>query len=1032
MAALQKQALDVKLLGLDEKANPREAVPGTLTSLENCVIYKDGRIQKRPGIAALPMADYYGPTITNARELASHKGELILNDGNRWYQRHPVTGAWLRRGFSAYERLDIAPLCATTAQCNGTDSRLEVDTAAIGRYGLVVTCGESLDQAGWRVLDRDTGAILINQQSLTAQDICACSDGAAEESFVIFGGPQGSMTTTCAISAYVLTAADGFRSISASGPVVTDAYWSLDENVYFGGESGRGCVSYDVVRVAANTWLLAYHQYQTGAGDHSRIAIRKIVRTSGATFTVSDAVEVEVSATQTACAFSWAYQSGEYAHLAWESNGQIRSVRVTIADFAVSFPPLAFGFNGWTMCRGIAGYIVGAQPYFVLDLASIVEGKISRFMYLWQVGAGQSMLLRDAGLLTKAFAVENQLSNEFGVGVFVPSTWQSSAFLLRVRVDGHDALGTTVGGHMAAGNFAGKATVLRLASGNGGAFFPVSFQANTDRLGGIGTVNVGVASIRNPLAVSSAPTPSAYATQGQPVEVGGVSILPGAALKQYDGETVCEAAFYVAPDWVRPTESDVASNIENGTRQYTAVARWTDAQGRMHRSAPCPPASVTVIGQHDINVLHPFLHLTERCGPGLSQFNYNPQTPDAVIEIYRTTASGSTFYLVGTVKNTVNAEARTFADSSPDTAILGNEQLYTTGGAVQNWPVTGCNVVAVHQGRVFTLASDGAVKFTGYMQDGEALFFAEEYALDTQHVPGAITALLSMDDKLVICTDATCASLTGLGPESTGTPSYDAPMVVASTLGPLGPRACVRVPDGVVMPTRHGIFMLDRGLGFQYIGPSVETSGAFLVPGYAGACHPARNQVRLFGSGSSRAALVYDWTLQGPPNRPGQWMKWPYAVDVVATATCAGSLYYLGHNGVVYLADSGTSDAGTAYQQSLQFSVLSPTGVGGWSRIYKMRLAVDLAASCSLNACLNPEEGSLTAETYTLAAGPSGKRHVDLKPRRGKLSSVTCWLGEATASQTAGFTLDSVALLVGNKGGLGRLSTTSRMTRSTP
>lgn len=95
-----------------------------------------------------------------------------------------------------------------------------------------------------------------------------------------------------------------------------------------------------------------------------------------------------------------------------------------------------------------------------------------------------------------------------------------------------------------------------------------------------------------------------------------------------------------------------------------------------------------------------------------------------------------------------------------------------------------------------------------------------------------------------------------------------------------------------------------------------------------------------------------------------------------------------------------------------------------------MRAAVDLAAGCVLKAYLNPEEGNLSAaETWTYTAA-TAKQHVDLKPRRGKVSSLTCWIGENAASTNAGFVLDALTLLVGNKGGLGRLPAASRMTRS--
>jgi hypothetical protein len=96
-----------------------------------------------------------------------------------------------------------------------------------------------------------------------------------------------------------------------------------------------------------------------------------------------------------------------------------------------------------------------------------------------------------------------------------------------------------------------------------------------------------------------------------------------------------------------------------------------------------------------------------------------------------------------------------------------------------------------------------------------------------------------------------------------------------------------------------------------------------------------------------------------------------------------------------------------------------------------MRFALNLATGCVFKAYLDPEEGNLSAaETYTLTAASPGVQHPDLKPRRGKVSSVTCWLGESAASTNAGFVLDSITLQVGNKGGLGRSPVARRITRS--
>lgn len=62
---------------------------------------------------------------------------------------------------------------------------------------------------------------------------------------------------------------------------------------------------------------------------------------------------------------------------------------------------------------------------------------------------------------------------------------------------------------------------------------------------------------------------------------------------------------------------------------------------------------------------------------------YNWDTSTIKVEIYRTTNTGQVFYLVGNVTNGTT----TFNDSVSDATLQTHEQLYTTGGIVENDPV---------------------------------------------------------------------------------------------------------------------------------------------------------------------------------------------------------------------------------------------------------------------------------------------------------------------------------------------------------
>jgi hypothetical protein len=250
-------------------------------------------------------------------------------------------------------------------------------------------------------------------------------------------------------------------------------------------------------------------------------------------------------------------------------------------------------------------------------------------------------------------------------------------------------------------------------------------------------------------------------------------------------------------------------------------------------------------------------------------------------------------------------------------------------------------------------------------------------------------------------------------------------MVVFSGIGPISQRSCARTPSGIVMVTAHGAHLFDRGLNLNYIGANVEDDVPAALTWYAAAFHPVKNQVRLFGSSMS---VVYDWSVSPPPGRAAQFFKWSYTVPVVAAVVASGLLYYLGTDGTVYQADVGYSDNGTAFQEWIQLSVLSPTGQNAWGRVYAVRFTGTIASGSTLQLLLTPEDGNMSVTDTMTIAGPL--TNVIAKPRYGKGSAMTMKLSENVATATAGITLDAIGLSVGTKGGLGRMPAGSRMVRA--
>ena len=1177
MAVLQKNVLDVRLLGLDEKANRRTSIAGTIVDGGNWTMNKDGTVEKRPGLSALAMLDTSGSSVTGGRELASLNDELVLSNGRKLYSREPSTAKWIAKGITALERLDINSVLSTEYVCNGVDSRLSMDTAQIGRYLLTVASGKDdagTSKAGWMLTDSTTGEIFVIWSSTNgfADGWSVGTDGhTASPSFVAFLWLNG------VIEAWVWSPSNGFRTVaSASVLLNTGNATAVDPNQYTITKP-LAPTPFAVQLIGDGVWLLAQ---QTADGW---LNVYRVTLTDGV-FAVSAPVNVATVGSDNAISVAWAYNPGSAtAHIAtcerigqflWLYYAQITcSTGALVATITFVEPG---SWAGTHTCRGMTGFCLGASPFFFFDV-EYVKVPSQRDVWMWTPGATDvTCVLKDSGLVSHAFQHPLHDTDEIDLTVCNQSTWQPSAFVIRLHVSGAGWTSFSIGAFLHNGDFAGRPMVQRLPHFAYGAALALGVYNNPISLGGPGQVLIKMATLTNGKDAAV----DGFTSSAPPCQFADTLLLPGAVLKAYDGGHVTEAAFLLGPEYVIASESTKGKKftaqtsstvlttgnppanaqtytqsglqvifetaaadtpsapwpagtvtldfwakivnpssgatyqldrgadleylklfstpgsfayqastlgfvsltsawqhfvydvpvkvlnvptgdvleiafqaqssltgdtamlaiavggsmaptfttpwpvIEKGTRQYCALIKWVDARGRIQRSQICPAVSSTNVDGLANSVTVSMVNITERD----PITNWDPLISSAEIEIYRTAVNATIFYRVYQVKNVVNGDDALFLDYSPDTEITANEELYTTGSSVGNWPPIGCNLVASHQGRVFVATASGEVFFSAYAQGGEGIAFASEFQIETEHIGRKLTALLSLDTTLVVATATSYATVTGIGPESNGVPSYDTPPLFGTGIGPLSQRSCARIPEGIVMPTAHGVQLLDRGLSLENIGQQVVDSMPGGISWYSATYHPGKHQARIFGNVNT---LVYDWSLSAPSGRQAQFMKWQYAVDIYAIAIASGALYALGSDGVVYASDVGYSDGANPYSEWINLSVVSPNGPNAWGRIFAMRLSCNLAASQALKVGFNPEEGNLGSADYTtITAGAGGLQHVVAKPMRGRCSSMSIYIGENASSSTSGFVLNAIGLLVGNLGGLGRLPASNKMTRS--
>jgi len=397
--------------------------------------------------------------------------------------------------------------------------------------------------------------------------------------------------------------------------------------------------------------------------------------------------------------------------------------------------------------------------------------------------------------------------------------------------------------------------------------------------------------------------------------------VAGGTLRNYDGATVTEDGFFVYPEGLAAgTNASSGGFMSNGTFQYVAVYSWFDNRGQLHRSATSLPLSVTTSAggttQTQI-VAVPTLRLTQK--------------ESVFIELYRTEASGSIFYAVTSLTspnfNDKTANSINITDTLSDATLITKEQLYTTGGVLDNDPAPNASIVVNWKNRLVLagLEDEQQLSYSKEYSPGSPAQFSDFFRITVSNQGGPITALGILDDKLIIFKKSLIFALAGSGPNALGEQNdYGVPEIVSSDAGCADPSSVVITPVGLMFKSSKGIYLLDRGLSVQYIGAPVEKYNALQIT--AATLYSSNNQVRFLTS--ENLALVYDTYFQ----------KWSvFDNHGGKDAEILGDKYvYLRNDNLVFEQDGSFLDNGQPISLQVDTGWLSFAGVQGFQRVYKM------------------------------------------------------------------------------------------------
>ena len=596
---------------------------------------------------------------------------------------------------------------------------------------------------------------------------------------------------------------------------------------------------------------------------------------------------------------------GDDSNNAWIALWDGTDTKYAIYDYFLNVVHVLATIETVAAVKNITGVVIGTTATIFYDITSgsVFNYKIRKTtVTIAGTVAAPAVFILSLSLGTKAFKYN---SVAYVVGSYA-STYQPTYFVLNDSAQVAAKISPLTGGGIPA-----KVVIPQVNLISAGVYQITYLQKNTT------TAVEGVITSQSGVMQASIDFTSLGLVSS---ELANNLHIGGGFLAMYDSASLVEHGFHLFPE--TPALAQAASgSIANGVYLYTVVYEWVDNFGNIHRSAPSVPATITTTGSNGtVNVTIPTLRVTSKTNVALT--------------VYRTEASGTIFYRVSSLTsptfNSTSADTVVFADTSADASIIGNNQLYTTGGEVENISAPSSEIFVNFKNRVILVPAENKSQwwYSKQVVPGFPVEFSDLFVNNMDQYGGDIRAVGVMDDKIVFFKENTKFYVYGSGPAPSGAnDDFSNPERITSDTGCLNQRSIVSTPLGLMYQSPKGIYLLGRNMVDTYIGSPVEevTQAADAT---SAVLMPAVNQVRF--TMDNGQTIVYDYFVN-------QW-----SVDTGLTAQDStlwrGTSYaQVRSSGQVLVENASVyTDAGRFIKLKLKTGWISFAQVQGFKRIWKM------------------------------------------------------------------------------------------------
>lgn len=399
----------------------------------------------------------------------------------------------------------------------------------------------------------------------------------------------------------------------------------------------------------------------------------------------------------------------------------------------------------------------------------------------------------------------------------------------------------------------------------------------------------------------------------------------GSIVKEFDGQDFVEQNFLNPPEIEYIADGIYDATYGNPAGEYTVTAhyQWYDKKGRVHKGPLCIPKTVTLSGNNRlmVKVHQPITELVE-----LQIQFYWSKTGYVAAGFWNRSSSY--------VTNEVFSAALMGSVNGWQQDVLS----YTEGGELENYSPHECNIMAKTKSRVFYVGDieKNTVYYSKLVQVGNIVEFNSSLTIDVIGEEEDITALASMDDKLIIFKDTSIYYVGGDGPDNNGADNtFTSPILVASDVGCNEQNSIILMAQGLMFKSNKGIYLLNRSMQVEYIGAPVEDYNDYTIQSVT--MMDNYNEVRFLLSNDY--TLVYNYHVN-------EWGVATYNGEI--SFIWDGSYHYTDGT-TIYIEDSSSySDNGSYIPLKLVTNWISFSGIQNLQRVKYLLFLGDYLANHNL------------------------------------------------------------------------------------